>query len=98
MRTSYSEAEVEYLISHYTQLRTRADTNPRRLWIVVRLADLERAMRFLRHDYAEAVFAYGLLGLDSRAAGEFLETSDRSVMKRYQRAIEELAYVMNGGY
>lgn len=78
-------------------MRARMDTTRAGLNVLVRVADLERALKLLPAKYREVVYWHGLLGLSQDETGRILQISHQAVGKRYRQALEELTYLMNGG-
>jgi len=86
------------MIAQYSALSSMADTKPgRRLDTLLRLADLNRALDQLPLDLWRVVLVHGLIGIPREEAAAELQTSPRSVSRRYREAIEEVTYTMNGG-
>lgn len=97
MRTNYAEEEVAALIAHYAELRALRDTNRRGLRSLIRVADLDRALEQLPMKFWEVVLLHGLIGLSQDETARLLQITQQAVAKRYRRAIEETAYLINGG-
>lgn len=92
-RGRYSPEEVSVLVGEYMELRELKWKH----WILVRLADLEAAVRRLPLPEREAVVLHGLLHLPSREAGRLLGISHTTVRDRYWRGLEHLLTILNGG-
>jgi len=88
----YTPEEVEALVEGYAEL-IYLKHKPA---ILVRLADLERAIRVLPQKSREAVLLYGLLGHSNEAAGRILGISERAVRKRYASGLEDILHTLNG--
>ena len=97
MRSSYSEEAIQALIESYAETSELKDTTPRGLLALVKIADLDRALRQLKADYRRVILLHGIYGLPTRATAEILQKSHAWVGKQYGYAIEELHYLMNGG-
>lgn len=89
---SYSLEEVEALIEGYAEL-VHLKHKPA---ILVRLADLERAVKALAQKPREAVLLYGILGFSNEAAGRFLGISEAAVRKRYRHGLDYILTNLNG--
>lgn len=89
---NYSLEEVEALVEGYAEL----DPLRVRLWILVRLCDLDLAMRRLSPTHYKAVLLVGLLGVDIRTAGSELGVSHVTVWRQYKRGLERLTNLLNG--
>lgn len=96
-RPNYQPEYVRQLVEGYSGLVASADTTPAALRYLVELADLHRAFARLPSDYAEAVFAHGLVGLSQEEAARALGKSQQWVSKRYRHALEEITFLINGG-
>jgi len=92
MSDNYSEDEVRALVENYDELHYRKD----RLWLLVRLVDLEQAIDKLPQKEAEAVKLCGLIGLSTRWAGDTMGISHTTVRKHYLRGLSRLTRLVNG--
>jgi DNA-directed RNA polymerase specialized sigma24 family protein len=91
-KPNYSLEEVEALIEGY------ADLEPVRYklkWLV-RLCDLDIAIRQMPPKEYQAVLLVGLLGLSVRAAGSDMGVSPQKMWRRYRRGLEWLVNYLNG--
>lgn len=92
-RTSnYSEDEVKELVENYEELVFRKD----KLWLLVRLVDLEVALAKLSEQEARAVKLCGLIGLTTRVAGDTMGVSHTTVRRHYLRGLSKLTRLING--
>lgn len=89
----YEPAEVAVLVAEYHELRELK----RKHWILVRLADLEAAVRRLPLPEREAVVLYGLLHRPSTEVADLLGVTHPTVRARFWRGLERLVVLMNGG-
>lgn len=89
---SYTEEEIEALIEGYAELMYKKH----RPSILVRLADIDRALRRLNQRERAAVVLTGIIGLTNEAAGQLLSISEAAVRKRYRRALEAMYVFLNG--
>ena len=86
------------LVEEYEELREVKDTGSRgRLHILVKLADLDKAVRFLGRKEYEAILLCGILGITMRTAGNMLGVSAQTMSNRYNRGLSSLARYLNGG-
>ena len=97
MAASYRPEYVRQLVEGYAGLMAAVDTDAVGLRYLVQLADLHRAFARLPSEYAEVVFAHGLMGLSQEEAARALSKSQQWVSKRYRLALEEITYYINGG-
>lgn len=91
---NYSVDEIEALV----ELRSELDPTWLKLAWLVRLWDLDTAIRNLPPKEYQAVLLIGLIGIDIRTAGKALECSHTTAWRRYQRGIEYIVNYLNGGY
>lgn len=96
-RADYSAPEVKALIECYTEIREMRDTAPSRLKHLVRVADLDRAIRYMPPKEYQAVLLYGLLGHTVRDAEQLLGVHKSTLQDRYDRGIEWLTTYLNEG-
>lgn len=89
---NYSVEEVEALIEGYPEL-VYLKYKP---GILVRLADLERAISALPQKNLEAVLLYGILGFSNEASGRLLSISEAAVRKRYRHGLDYILMHLNG--
>lgn len=86
------------LVEEYEELRESRDTGSRgKLLMLVKLADLDRAMKFLGQKEYEAILLCGMLALTMRTAGNLLGVSAQTMSNRYNRGLSSLARYLNGG-
>lgn len=93
----YREAEVRYLIENYAVALEAREVHGHGLLTLVKVADLKRGWRNLRHDDKLVLLLIGVAGTTTREAAEFMEKSQSWATKRYRLALEELTWQMNGG-
>lgn len=91
---NYTLDEVESLIEGYDLLRVASE---RRLTWLVRLCDVDRAVKQLRPKEYQAVLLIGLIGLDTRTVGHALGVSYQTAWERYRRGLEYIVNYLNGG-
>ena len=97
-KSNYSTGEIRVLVEEYEELRERKETGSRgRLLILLKLADLDKAVRVLGRKEYEAVLLCGILGLTMRTAGNLLDVSAQTMSNRYNRGLVSLARYLNGG-
>lgn len=87
---SYSSEEVEALLEGYIEL----DRN--KLWILVRMADLEKHLSKVPPKYLEALFLLGIMGCSTRMAAEMSGVSHSTIWVRYTRGVMYLTEKLNG--
>ena len=86
------------LVEEYEELRDSKDTGSRRqLLVLLKLADLDKAVRFLGRKEYEAILLCGMLGITMRTAGNMLGVSAQTMSNRYNRGLRSLARYLNGG-
>jgi DNA-directed RNA polymerase specialized sigma24 family protein len=93
-RANYGSAEIQTLVEEYWELRELK----RKHWILVRLADLEAAVRRLPLPLREAVVLHGVCALPTRRVGEMVGVSHSTVQARYRAGMENLSTLINGGH
>ena len=97
-RSNYSKGEIRVLVEEYEELREAKDTGTRyQLLMLVKLADLDKALRFVGRKEYEALLLCGMLGLTMRTAGTLLGVSAQTMSNRYNRGLISLARYLNGG-
>lgn len=89
---NYTTEEVEALI----ELKAELDPTAMKLAWLVRLWDLDTAIRRMPPKEYQAMLLIGLIGIDTRTAGTALGTSNVTVWRRYQRGIEWIVNYLNG--
>lgn len=89
---NYTAEEVEALI----ELKAELDPTAMRLAWLVRLWDLDTAIRRMPPKEYQAVLLVGLIGVDTRTAGTALGVNFSTVWRRYQRGIEWIVNYLNG--
>jgi DNA-directed RNA polymerase specialized sigma24 family protein len=86
------------LVEEYEELRENKDTGSHyQLLMLVKLADLDRAIHHLRQKEFEAILLCGMLSLTMRTAGSLLGVSAQTMSNRYNRGLVSLARYLNGG-
>lgn len=91
--TNYGSGEVKWLVEDYAELTYKRYY----LGILVRLLDLECALKKLSRPHYEAVLLCGMCGLTTRTAGTLTGVSHTTMHKRYQRGLLDLTDKINGG-
>lgn len=89
---NYTAEEVEALV----ELKAELDPAAMKLAWLVRLWDLDTAIRRMPPKEYQAVLLIGLVGIDTRTAGNALGVSHMTVWRRYQRGIEWIVNYLNG--
>lgn len=87
----YTEDEIEALVEGYAELIYRKD----RPSILVRLADLDQAMRLLNRRELESLWLTRIVGLTNEAAGQILGVSEAAIRKRVRLALETIYDFLN---
>lgn len=90
----YSVEEVRALVEGYEELRPVRH----KLWILVRLADLDTALWHMPPKEYQAVLLCGLLGMSYRAAGDALGVSHETMYTRTERGLVWLTAYLNGSH
>ena len=75
----YSLVETVELVEGYEELQN----SKHKLWILVRLLDLEAAMKQLPIQYKVYVYLIGLAGYTRRDAGDMLGVSHQTAARKY---------------
>lgn len=94
---NYTEAEVSRMVVNYTNMQAVSDTTRGGLRFMVWVADLEVAMEKLDLPGWGVVLLHGLLGIPVPTVATLLQTSPRTVNRRYADALEDLTFYINGG-
>ena len=89
---NYTYEEVEALLD----LKVELDPTALKLAWLVRLWDLDTAIRRMPPKEYQAVLLVGLIGLDVRTVGKALDCSHTTAWRRYQRGIEWIVNYLNG--
>lgn len=92
--TNYGSGEVKWLVEDYEELTHKRH----HVGILVRLLDLEIALKKLSRPYYEAVLLCGMAGLTTRTAATFTGVSHTTMHKRYTRGLLDLTEKINGGH
>ena len=92
-RGNYTEEEIEALVEGYAELMHRKS----RPSILVRMADIDRALRVLNRRERDTVFLTGVIGLTNELAGQILGVSESAVRKRTRKGLETIFHFLNGG-
>lgn len=96
-RARYSADEVEALVEGYEELTYQRDTTRRGQRVVHGLIDVRRAIPLLDPPLLEAVMLFGVAGFGATEASRRTGVSVSTVYRRYQRGLEQLARILNGG-
>jgi DNA-directed RNA polymerase specialized sigma24 family protein len=97
-RTNYSNAEIRELVEGYEELRElRSTSSSRGILILVKLADLGKAVKRLSPREYEAIVLCGMIGLTMRTSGKLLGVSAQTMSNRYNHGLSSLARYLNGG-
>lgn len=91
--SNYTLDEVEALVGGYSELEP---VRHKLKWLV-RLCDIDTAIRNMPPKEYQAVLLVGLIGVDTRTAGEALGVSHSTVWRRYQRGLDWIVSYLNGG-
>lgn len=95
-KTRYSLKEVKGLVENYQNLREVKSNHGVGLDILVRLADLDRAIYYLPPKEYQAVLLYGQLRSSSRVIEQALEVSRATLARRYDSGISWIVAFLNG--
>jgi DNA-directed RNA polymerase specialized sigma24 family protein len=93
----YSEKEVRGLIEGYAELREAKEVYGEGLSILVKLADLGRAVEKLPPKEYQAVLLHGQMRHTVRDAEQLLEIARATLHDRYESGISWLTRYLNGG-
>lgn len=96
-RSSYHREEVQALVEGYCNVKELASVSPRRLWLLVRVADLDRALPRLQPVLRQALYLCGIVGLTRHEAGALLGVNEKTMDRRYSTGVDELTTRLNGG-
>jgi DNA-directed RNA polymerase specialized sigma24 family protein len=91
-RSNYTLDEVEGLVEMYEEVESIKD----QLWVLVRYADLDIALRKMPPKLYQATLLVGLIGLDTRWAGKQFGVSHDTMWRRYRMGLEWLTNQLNG--
>lgn len=94
---NYSPEHVRALIESYPVILAKVDTDRAGLGYLVQLADLDRVLGYLSRQQWEVVLLHGIIGLTQRETAGELNVSQPTVQRRYQDALVEITYQINGG-
>lgn len=96
-RSEYKLSEVKALVEGYSVWRHLKSTNPRGggLNLLVRLADLDRAIKTLPPKEYQAVLLHGLIGLPEEAVGELLGVRQETVSYRFRCGLGSITSYLN---
>jgi len=89
---NYTLAEVEALVEGYAEM---APVRRKLAWLV-RFCDLDIALHRMPPKEYQALLLIGLIGLNTRLAGEMLGVSHQTAWKRYRGGLEWLTSSLNG--
>ena len=92
----YHNEEVELLVEDRLEHESTLEASPRKLWILVRLSDVDVAERRLSMTERRVLFLCGKLGFSTRDAGELLHVSHETVWRHYKRSVRKLQAILNG--
>ena len=90
--SNYSIKEVTALVEGYAELVNLKQ----HLWILVRMCDLTKNIPNLTKVHQDAILIYGIQNLDSRSSAAILGISHTTLLARYQGALSQLTFLMNG--
>jgi DNA-directed RNA polymerase specialized sigma24 family protein len=93
----YGLGEIRRLVGRYEEVSARKDTTNVGLRAVVALADIHRAITALPMGLKQVVLVHGLLGLAGPDAATALSISERAVRHRYEEALKQMEWTLNGG-
>ena len=93
----YGLGEIRRLVGRYEEVLARRDTDGPGLRAIVSVADISRAVRALPVGLKQVVLVHGLLGLAGPDAAAVLEISERAVRHRYEEALKQMEWYLNGG-
>lgn len=91
--TNYGSGEVQWLVEDYAELVHKKQ----HLGILVRLLDLDAALKKLSRPHYQAVLLCGMMGLTVREVEAITSVNYVTIHRRYHRAIAELTANINGG-
>lgn len=96
--SEYRLSEVRALVEGYAEWKELRSTTPSggRLNLLLRLADLGRALRKLPPKEYQSVLLYGLMGLSSTAVGKALGVHHGTVLERYESGLHFITNYLNG--
>ena len=94
---TYNAKEVRGLVEGYAELREKKSTYGVGSIILIRLADLDRAIALLQPKEYQAILLHGLLGQTIRDAETLLGVSKSTLYDRYDSGIAWLVRIMNEG-
>ncbi len=92
MLSNYSLDEVRALVEHYDALNHKRE----QLWLLVRFADLDKALRRLPGREREVLVLHGIYGLSTRQTATQLGIHHSTVGRAYLRGTARLTRIING--
>ena len=92
----YTRDEVEVLIEEYEELINLPDTTRKGLMILLRLMDIQRAVRRLPMFERRVVVLYGMGRLPAREVGQILGVSWVQVLRMYIHGLRRTIALLNG--
>lgn len=95
--SSYQSEEVEALVNGYIELHENRSVSNKRMWILVRMMDVDEALLRLEPVLREALFYRGIVGFTDREAAALLQVHHSTVQARYELGIARLTTILNGG-
>jgi hypothetical protein len=94
----YGAKEVRRIIENYQALQEAKDSTHWGLHALVAVADVDRALtKAITWEQWEVVLLHGLLGCRMVDVAKWLRTSERSAYRRYDNALEQIQWFLNGG-
>jgi DNA-directed RNA polymerase specialized sigma24 family protein len=94
----YGAKEVRRIVENYQTLQQAKDTTHWGMHALVLLADVDRALeKAITWPQWEVVLLHGLLGYRMTDVAKWLSTSERSAYRRYDTALEQIQWFLNGG-
>lgn len=96
-KARYSDKEVRSLIESYTEFREKKSTHGLGLLVLLKLCDIDHAVRLLPPKEYQAVLLYGMLGHTIRDAEGLLGVSKSTLHDRYESGIRWIVRILNEG-
>lgn len=94
--SNYAIEETQALIENYQRLREAVTASPRRLWLLVRLMDLDAALDRVPFANWIALELCGVQGFTRQQAGALLGLNEKTLDRRYRAGLLAMTEHLNG--
>lgn len=93
---NYAVEEIKALIEGYRPLREAVSASPRRLWLLVRLIDLDEAIDTVPLLTRQALVLCGVHGFTRQEAATLVGVNEKTMDRRYSAGLSAMAEWLNG--